>query len=121
MFLGWLSGLENMPVFSFFVGFIKIPRGVFQDINGNACFVFRFATKMPAAFAQKAHRKETFSTTKHNKSGNKKKKSALYFVYLHEISAYYGPTLFITVSGVRLRKCIEEVYGCGLYRHGRDF
>ena len=108
MFLGWLSGLENMPVFSFFVGFIKIPRGVFQD-------------KMPAAFAQKAHRKEIFSTTKHNKSGNKKKKSALYFVYLHEISAYYGPTLFITVSGVRLRKCIEEVYGCGLYRHGRDF
>lgn len=70
--------------FSFFVGFIKIPRGVFQDINGNACFVFRFATKMPAAFAQKAHRKEIFSTTKHNKSGNEKKKSALYFVYLHE-------------------------------------
>jgi len=121
VFSGVLSGLENMPVFFVFRRFHKNSEGCFSRHKRKRMFCIPLRNKNAAAFAQKAHRKEIFSTTKHNKSGNEKKKSALYFVYLHEISAYYGPTLFITVSGVRLRKCIEEVYGCGLYRHGRDF
>ena len=54
VFSGVLSGLENMPVFSFFVGFIKIPRGRFSRHKRKRMFCIPLRNKNAGCICAKS-------------------------------------------------------------------